>query len=275
MCLCFFCSGGAQEHGNGCAANDGVTYPAEPVRNLSEYDEAQKRREGNLEVVENGNFPCGRVAVSGSDGELTAGSRKTCQKKCAKLHPSHRVEIENQEGQQHHAGECREEEHDKWSGNSLLSQRADIGIRKTCAKTAHKPDESRNKIHIACGFDNEQNTNEGGDDGQCLEAVRLFFQQEDGKDNRKEGRHFIEHGCVCQHQMVYGVEVAQNTHGACQCPPEQMQFGFGGKSYFGAFPIQNHSGKNQSYEITEKAFLHRGQVAGKPHKQIHQSEKEG
>ena len=275
MCLCFFCSGGAQEHGNGCATNDGVTYPAEPVRNLSEYDETQKRREGNLEVVENGNFPCGRVAVSGSDGELTAGGRKTCQKKCAKLHPSHRVEIENQEGQQHHAGECREEEHDKWSGNALLSQRADIGIRKTCAKTAHKPDESRNEIHIACGFDNEQNTNEGGDDGQCLEAVRLFFQQEDGKDNRKEGRHFIEHGCVCQNQMVYGIEVAQNTHGACQCPPEQMQFGFGGKSYFGAFPIQNHSGKEQCHEITEKTFLHGRQIAGKPHKQIHQSEKEG
>ena len=275
MCLCFFCAGGAQEHGNGCATNDGVTYPAEPVRNLSEYDEAQKRREGNLEVVENGNFPCGRVAVCGSDGELTAGSRKTCQKKCAKLHPSHRVEIENQEGQQHHAGECREEEHDKWSGNALLSQRADIGIRKTCAKTTHKPDEGRNEIHISCGFDNEQNTNEGGDDGQCLEAVRLFFQQEDGKDNRKEGRHFIEHGCVCQNQMVYGIEVAQNTHGACQCPPEQMQFGFGGKSYFGAFPIQNHSGKEQCHEITEKTFLHGRQVAGKSHKQIHQSEKEG
>ena len=187
MCLCFFCSGGAQEHGNGCATNDGVTYPAEPVRNLSEYDEAQKRREGNLEVVENGNFPCGRVAVSGSDGELTAGSRKTCQKKCAKLHPSHRVEIENQEGQQHHAGECREEEHDKWSGNSLLSQRADIGIRKTSAKTTHKPDEGRNEIHIACGFDNEQNTDEGGDDGQCLEAVGFFFQQENGKNHREEG----------------------------------------------------------------------------------------
>ncbi len=275
MCLCFFCSGGAQEHGNGCAADDGIADPAEPVRNLSEYDEAQKRREGNLEVVENGNFPCRRIAVSGSDGELTAGSRKTCQKKCAKLHPSHRVEIENQEGQQHHAGECREEEHDKWSGNALLSQRADIGIRKTCAKTAHKPDESRNEIHIACGFDNEQNTNEGGDDGQCLEAVRLFFQKEDGKDNRKEGRHLIEHGCVCQNQMVYGIEVAQNTHGACQCPPEQMQFGFGGKSYFGAFPIQNHSGKEQCHEITEKTFLHGRQVAGKPHKQIHQSEKEG
>ena len=275
MCLCFFCSGGAQEHSNGCTADDGIADPAEPVRNLSEYDEAQKRREGNLEVVENGNFPCGRVAVSGSDGELTAGSRKTCQKKCAKLHPSHRVEIENQEGQQHHAGECREEEHDKWSGNSLLSQRADIGIRKTSTKTTHKPDESRNEIHISCGFDNEQNTDEGGDDGQCLEAVGFFFQQENGKDNRKEGRHFIEHGCVCQHQMVYGIEVAQNTHGACQCPPEQMQFGFRGKSHFRAFPIQNHSGKNQSYEITEKAFLHRGQVARKSHEQIHQSEKEG
>lgn len=187
MCLCLFCSGGTQEHGNGCAADDGIAHPTEPVRNLSEYDEAQKRREGNLEIVENGNFPCGRVAVSGGDGELTAGGRKTCQKKCAQLHPSHRVEIEYQEGQQHHAGECREEEHDKWSGNALLSQRADIGISKTCAKTAHKPDEGRNEIHIACGFDNEQNTDESGDDGQCLEAVRLFFQQEDGKDHREEG----------------------------------------------------------------------------------------
>ena len=69
----------------------------------------------------------------------------------------------------------------------MLSQRADIGIRKTCAKTAHKPDESRNEIHIACGFDNEQNTDEGGDDGQCLEAVGFFFQQENGKNHREEG----------------------------------------------------------------------------------------
>lgn len=262
MCLCFFCSGGAQEHGNGCAADDGIANPAEPVRNLSEYDEAQKRREGNLEVVENGNFPCRRIAVSGSDGELTAGGRKTCQKKCAQLHPSHRVKIENQEGQQHHAGECREEEHDKWSCNSLLSQRADIGIRKTSAKTAHKPDEGRDEIHIACGFDNEQNTNEGGDDGQCLEAVRLFFQQEDGKDNRKEGRHLIEHGCICQYQMVYGVEITKNADGAEERTPEQMAFCFWCKSYFGAFPIQNHSGKEQCHEITEKTFLHGRQVAG-------------
>ena len=187
MCLCLFRTGGAQEHGNGGATDDGIANPAEPVGNLSEYDEAQKRREGNLEIVENGNFPCGRVAVSGSDGELTAGGRKTCQKKCAQLHPSHGVEIENQEGQQHYTGECREEEHDKWSRNALLSQRADISIRKPCAKTAHKTDEGRNEIHIACGFDNEQNTDEGGDDRQCLEAVGFFFQQENGKNHREEG----------------------------------------------------------------------------------------
>ena len=185
------------------------------------------------------------------------------------------MEIEDQEGQQHYAGECREEGHDKWPSNALLSQRADVCISKTCTKTAHKPDESRNEIHIACGFDNEQNTDESGDDGQCLEAVGLFFQQEDGKDDRKEGGHLIEHGCVCQHQMVYGIEIAEDTHSAEESTPEQMAFCFWCKSYFGAFPVQNHSGKDQCHEITEKTFLHGRQITGKPHNQIHQSEKEG
>ena len=230
----------ADKHGYSGGCDDDIAQPAEGIGDLTENEIAQDCRENDLTVIVDRNFSCGGEGVGGGDGELTTGGRQTCQQQDAKLCQGHGMEVEDQVGQGAGAGKCGEEEHDKRPFYTADAHGAHIGISHTCHQSAHQPDQSGQTCQIGWrGFDDEEGAEEGSYDANPLKEIDFFFQNQDAEEDGKERRHLIQHRCICQYQMVNGIEIAEDADGAAEGTEEQELFRGSVQFDFGAFLHQN------------------------------------
>ncbi len=256
-------------HSSGC--DDEISQPAEGIGNLPENEIAQDGGKDDLAVIVNGNFPCGGIGVCRSDGELPAGGCQTGQKQCAQLCHCHGVVAEEQVGQGHYAGKGGEKEHDKGPFYPAHPQCTNISVCHPGAKATQQTDQSGEARQIGrCGLDDEKSACESSYHAKPLEEIDLFLQNQDAEENGKKGGHFIQHGSVCQHQMVYGIEIAENTQRAADRAEHQEFFRVSVQFDLGTFFQQNHQGEKHCHKVAEEAFLNRGQVARQADEHIHE-----
>ena len=75
--------------------------------------------------------------------------------------------------------------------------------------------------------------------------------------------------------MIDRVEIAQDADGTAEGAEEKIFLGSSIQPDCGAFLQEDKQGEKHCNEITEKAFLDRGQMSGKVDELIHQREGEG
>ncbi len=215
----------SDKHGYSGGCDDDIAQPAEGIRDLSENEITQNRRENDLAVIVNGNFSCGGEGIGCGDGKLSAGGSKTCQQEGAQLFQCHGMEVEDQVGQGAETGESGEKEHDEGSFDTAGAQCSDISVCHACGQAAHEPDQSRETCQIGGRwFDNEYCANKCGCYTKPLKQIDFFLQDQDAEQDGEEGRHLIQHGGICQYQMIHSVEIAEDADGAAEGTQEQEFF---------------------------------------------------
>ena len=125
-----------EKHGNRSAADDDIADDTQKIRYLVQEEEAQQRCKDDLGIIKDGNFPCRCVGISGSDGELSAGSRKSGKKQENQLHQSHGVIGEQQIRQTYETRESGEEKDDKGSAFTIQAQLAYHCVGSSGTQTA-------------------------------------------------------------------------------------------------------------------------------------------
>ena len=127
------------------------------------------------------------------------------------------------EGYRNKGGYKREAEYNLGRGHPPLSQGSDAGISCTCTQAAcntHKG--SRHTLReVHSRLYDKQNSNKGQDYKKVLFPVCLLFQYQRRKNEGKEGCKLIENGGVGYHQMIQGIEVCKNAHGAEEGPKDK------------------------------------------------------
>ncbi len=206
---------------------------------------------------------------------MPAGGCQTSQKQGAQLRHCHGVVAEDEVGQGHHAGKGREKEHDEGSFYPAHTQCANVSVCYPGTKTAQQTDQSREARQIGGrGLDDEEGACKSCYHAKPLKKIDLFLQNQDAEEDGKEGGHFIQHGGVRQHQMVYGIEVAEDTHCAADRAEHQESFRVPVQFDLGAFFQQNHQGEKHCHKVAEEAFLDGGQVARQADEHIHEGKGE-
>lgn len=128
--------------------DDQIADYAEPVRNLRKEEKAESCGKENLRVVIDGDFSCGRIAVSGSDAKLTVGRGKTCENEKQQLLLGHLRIGKQQIGECDDTGKGGEEKDDICFVFSNCAEPPHHRIRHASKQSVHQPDCRGKKVCV-------------------------------------------------------------------------------------------------------------------------------